>query len=60
MKQVELDIEKNRDDWHYLLDYLYQCWIDAGLQVTTYPAAYCKGALRLHGIISKGSIGRIA
>jgi hypothetical protein len=51
---------QTKEDWSYLLDYLYQHWVKCKLPVTVYPPARCKGSLRLDGIIGHGSIGRLA
>ena len=59
MRTINAD-PQTKDDWRELLAYLHYHWVKSKHHVTVYPPAYCKGALRLDGLIGKGSIGRMA
>ena len=50
---------KTKDDWREVLQLLYTMWRAHHNPVTFYPASYCRGALRLDGIVGIRSIGQI-
>lgn len=50
---------QTKQEWSELLAYLYAHWRIARLPVTVYPSGWCKGALRLQGIIGGKRIGSI-
>jgi len=58
MRTINAD-PQTKQEWSDLLAYLFYYWVKGNHPVTVYSPAYCKGALRLDGIISK-SIGRYA
>ena len=47
---------QTKDDWRIVLDYLYRMYVLANLPVTVYPPMYCRGALRLDGLVKHSRI----
>jgi hypothetical protein len=47
---------QTKQQWSDLLAYLYHYWIMGNHPVTHYPAMYCRGALRLDGLVKHSRI----
>ena len=47
---------QTKQDWSDLLGYLYRMWLFGNHPVTICPPMYCKGALRLHGLVKHSRI----
>jgi len=50
---------ETKRQWREILEYLYQAWINTGHPITVFDPSYCKGALRLSGIIARGRVEHI-
>ena len=55
MRTINAD-PKTKDEWRELLGYLHYYWVKTKHHVTVYPPMYCKGALRLDGLVKHSRI----
>jgi hypothetical protein len=55
MKTISCD-PQTKQQWSELLAYLYCHWVKSNLPVTICPPMYCRGALRLHGLVNHSRI----